>query len=127
MDLDEHILIMIKDISTSQEPPASYKPPAMPSIFETVLDALKLTNFNQILNIASSWHQRHHTQSGVSLILIPHQLQQQLQLNLFQPNLKQSFLKPYWFGLTISWCKGNLRRVGVLIGWVMVKISLSKA
>ena len=45
MDLDEHILIMIKDISTSQEPPASSKPLAMSSIFETVLDAFKLNIF----------------------------------------------------------------------------------
>ena len=45
MDLEEHIPIMIKDISTSQETPASSKPPAMSSIFETVLDALKLNRF----------------------------------------------------------------------------------
>jgi len=45
MDLEEHILMMIKDISIRQEPPASSKPPAMSSIFETVLDAFKLKRF----------------------------------------------------------------------------------
>ena len=45
MDLEEHIPIMIRDISTSQEPPASSKPPAMSSIFETGLDAFKLNRF----------------------------------------------------------------------------------
>ena len=42
MDLNEHILIMIKDTSNSREHPASSKPPAMSSIFETVFDAFKL-------------------------------------------------------------------------------------
>jgi hypothetical protein len=36
---------MIKDISPSQEHPASSKPPAMSSIFESVLDAFKLNRF----------------------------------------------------------------------------------
>ena len=45
MDLQEHLLIMIKDISTSQDPPASSKSPAMSSFFETVLDAFKFKRF----------------------------------------------------------------------------------
>ena len=36
---------VIKDISPSQERPASSKPPAMSSIFESVLDAFKLNRF----------------------------------------------------------------------------------
>ena len=40
-----HIPFMIKDISTSQEPPASSEPPAMSLMFGSVLDALKLNRF----------------------------------------------------------------------------------
>ena len=52
MDHKGHTKFIIKDISTSQEPPASSKTPSMSFIFESVLDAFKLNNFNQILNIA---------------------------------------------------------------------------
>ena len=44
-DLQGHIPVRVKDISPSQECQASSKPPAMSSIFESVLDAFKLNRF----------------------------------------------------------------------------------
>ena len=64
MDLKEHILIMIKDTSTSQEPPATSKPLAVSSIFDTVLDAFKLNrlqpNFKGSFLMANLDHSKHH-------------------------------------------------------------------
>ena len=76
MNIEEHIPIMIKAISTSQEPPASSKPPVLSSIFESVLDAFKLNRFKP--NLKHSFlrshedHPKHHQgyqpQSGMSMI-----------------------------------------------------------
>ena len=73
-----HIPIMIKETSTSQEHPASTKPPAMSSIFQNVLDAFKLNRFTP--NFKHSFirafadhpksHQGHQPQLGMSIILI---------------------------------------------------------
>ena len=47
----ETIQNIIKDISPSQEHPASSKYTEMSAIFESVLDALNSTDINQIINI----------------------------------------------------------------------------
>ena len=73
-----HIPFMIKDISTSQEPPASSKPPSMSLVCESVLDYLKLNrfqpNFKHSFLLAyldnSNPHQGHLPHSGMSLILV---------------------------------------------------------
>ena len=72
--LQGHMQIMIKDISPSQEHPASSRPQAMSSIFESVLDAFKLNgfppNFKHSFLRASAYHSKHHQghqpQSGTS-------------------------------------------------------------
>ena len=73
-----HITFMIKDTSTSQEPPASSKTPAMSLIFVNVLNALKLNRFQWNFKHSflsayidnSNYNQGHQPQSGMSLILI---------------------------------------------------------
>ena len=65
---------MIKDTSPSQERPASSKPPAMSSIFESVLDAFKLNRFQPNFKHGSLracedhpyCHEGHNSQSGTS-------------------------------------------------------------
>ena len=87
MDLEGHIFILIKDISTSQEPPASSKPPAMSSIFEIILDAFKLNRFqpnfkHSFLRAYEDHPKRHHsskTPAPLRNVHNHHWLQQQLQ------------------------------------------------
>ena len=110
MEPEGCIPFMIKDISTSQEPPVSSKPPAMSSIFEYVLDAFKLNrfqpNFKQsFLRVCAEHpkcHQRHQPQSGTpkssstsAMSLIFERVLYAFKLNWLQPNLKHSFLRAY--------------------------------
>merc|ERR1719481_717169 len=114
MNLKEHIPIMIKDISPSQERPASSKPPAMSSIFESVLDAFKLNRFQPNFKQSSiracgdhpKRHQGHQSQSGTSkssstpsknlqISSILEGVLDAFKLIGFQPNFKHSSLKAY--------------------------------
>ena len=114
MNLKEHIPIMIKDVSTSQEPPASSITPATSSIFESVLDAFKLNRFqpnfkNSFLRAYADYPKRHkdtspsqeHPQSSSTPAKTPkmssifERVLDAFKLNRFQPNFKQGFLRAY--------------------------------
>ena len=114
---------MIKDISPSQELPASSKPPVMSPIFESVLDALTLSRFqpnfkHSSLRVCGDHPKRHQglqPKSGTEKIIIIHHSSTSARtlemllifegVNWFQSNFQQSFLRSYVYNP--EYCLGH--------------------